>query len=208
MSYIKKNLFNLVIIIFGFTSVLFINNKADNILDINSNDIKTMPDNVFNKVKYIAMNNDGDPLYTISSPHMKQFFDNEVIEANKPNILLFRKNKPPTKIVSDFGSIAYKRQNIKLTGNVQMYFQEEIKDPFLKLNTEEIYIYLKEQLAVTDLQVFIKKNNSYLNGIGMKSSLTKDVNFLVNESGVESAKTRTAQERGITIITNLKDLIN
>ena len=44
--------------------------------------------------------------------------------------------------------------------------------PFLKLNTEEIYIYLKEQLAVTDLQVFIKKNNSFLNGIGMKSSLT------------------------------------
>jgi hypothetical protein len=41
----------------------------------------------------------------------------------------------------------------------------------------------------------------------VKSSLTKDVNFLVNESGIESAKTRTAQERGITIITNLKDLI-
>ena len=182
MSYIKKNLFNLVIIIFCFTSVLFINNKADNILDINSNDIKTMPDNVFNKVKYIAMNNDGDPLYTISSPHMKQFFNNEVIEANNPNILLFRKNKPPTKIISNFGSIAYKRQNIKLTGNVQMYFQEEIKDPFLKLNTEEIYIYLKEQLAVTDLQVFIKKNNSYLNGIGMKSSLTKGEFILFEET--------------------------
>ena len=138
MSYIRKNLFNLVIIIFGFTSVLIINNKADSILDIDSNDIKTMPDNIFNKVKYIAMNNDGDPLYTISSPHMKQFFNNEVIEANNPNILLFRKNKPPTKIISNFGSIAYKRQNIKLTGNVQMYFQEEIKSPFLKLNTEEI----------------------------------------------------------------------
>ena len=80
MSYIRKNLFNLVIIIFGFTSVLIINNKADSILDIDSNDIKTMPDNIFNKVKYIAMNNDGDPLYTISSPHMKQFFNNEIRE--------------------------------------------------------------------------------------------------------------------------------
>ena len=63
-----------------------------------------------------------------------------------------------------------------------MYFQEEIKDPFLKLNTEEIYIYLKEQLAVTDLQVFIKKNNSYLNGIGMKSSLTKGEFILFEET--------------------------
>ncbi len=52
------------------------------------------------------------------------------------------------------------------------------------------------------------KNILEQKGFIVKSSLTKDVNFLVNESGVESAKTRTAQERGITIITNLKDLIN
>ncbi len=44
-------------------------------------------------------------------------------------------------------------------------------------------------------------------GYLVKSSLTKDVNILVNESGIESAKTRTAQEKGLTIITNLMDLI-
>ena len=44
-------------------------------------------------------------------------------------------------------------------------------------------------------------------GYQVKSSLTKDVVFLINESGVESAKTKQAQERGITIITSLSDLI-
>ena len=44
-------------------------------------------------------------------------------------------------------------------------------------------------------------------GYLVKSSMTKDVNILVNESGVESAKTRAARSKGITIITNLKDLI-
>ena len=52
-----------------------------------------------------------------------------------------------------------------------MYFKETTNDPFLKLNTKEIYIYLNEQLAVTDSKVYINKKNSYLNGIGMKSSL-------------------------------------
>lgn len=49
----------------------------------------------------------------------------------------------------------------------------------------------------------------YLEKLGylVKSSLTKDVNILVNESGIESAKTRTAQERGVKIITNLKEII-
>ena len=44
-------------------------------------------------------------------------------------------------------------------------------------------------------------------GYLVKSSLTKDVNILVNESGIESAKTRAAQDRGVKIITNLKEII-
>ena len=48
----------------------------------------------------------------------------------------------------------------------------------------------------------------YLEKLGylVKSSLTKDVTILVNESGIESAKTKTARERGVIIITNLKEI--
>ena len=182
MDSIKKNLFGFFIIIIGCISVLIINNKAENVLDINSNNIKTMPDNLFNEVKYIAMDDQGSPLYTVSSPNMKQYYRSEVIEAKEPKILLFRKNKPPTKIISNFGSIAYKRKNIKLSGDVNMYFKEKNNDPSLKLNTNDIYIYLNEQLAVTDSKVFIKKNNSYLNGKGMKSSLLKGEFIIFEET--------------------------
>jgi len=44
-------------------------------------------------------------------------------------------------------------------------------------------------------------------GYLVKSSLTKDVNILVNESGIESAKTQAARDRGVKIITNLKEII-
>jgi NAD-dependent DNA ligase len=44
-------------------------------------------------------------------------------------------------------------------------------------------------------------------GYVVKSSLTKDVTILINESGVESAKTTKARESGVTIIENLLDLI-
>ena len=181
MNSIKKNLGNFLIIIIGCAAALFINNNAENSLNIESNVIRTTPDNLFNKVKYIAMDTNGVPLYTVSSPVMRQFFDNEVIEAESPNILLFRKDKPPTKITSNFGKIAYKRHNIKLSGDVNMYFKENLSEPFLKLNTDEIYIYLDEQLAVTDSEVFIKKNNSHLNGKGMKSSLSKG-EFIIFEN--------------------------
>ena len=44
-------------------------------------------------------------------------------------------------------------------------------------------------------------------GYEVKSSLTKDVTILVNESGVESSKTKQARDSGITIITDLKSYL-
>ena len=41
-------------------------------------------------------------------------------------------------------------------------------------------------------------------GLNVKSSLTKDVTILVNESGIESAKTKKARDAGVQIVTNLK----
>lgn len=44
-------------------------------------------------------------------------------------------------------------------------------------------------------------------GYEVKSSLTKQVTILVNESGVESSKTKQARESGVTIITDLKTFL-
>ena len=45
------------------------------------------------------------------------------------------------------------------------------------------------------------------NGYVVKSGITKDVTILINESGIESAKTKQAQAKGITIVTNLLDFL-
>ena len=45
------------------------------------------------------------------------------------------------------------------------------------------------------------------NGYTVKSSVTRDVTILVNESGVESQKTTKARESGITIVENLLDFL-
>ncbi len=44
-------------------------------------------------------------------------------------------------------------------------------------------------------------------GFVVKDSLTKDVTILVNESGIQSAKTEKANTLGISIVTNLKDYL-
>ncbi len=44
-------------------------------------------------------------------------------------------------------------------------------------------------------------------GFTVKSSITKDVTILVNESGKETTKTQKARESGVIVITNLKQFI-
>ena len=44
-------------------------------------------------------------------------------------------------------------------------------------------------------------------GYEVKSSLTKDVTILLNESGIESSKTKQARDSGIKIITDLKSFL-
>jgi len=44
-------------------------------------------------------------------------------------------------------------------------------------------------------------------GFVVKSSLTKDVTTLINESGIASAKTQKAQDMGINVITNIKEFL-
>ena len=44
-------------------------------------------------------------------------------------------------------------------------------------------------------------------GYIVKSSMTMDVTHLINESGIESAKTQKARDSGIIIVTNIQDLI-
>lgn len=44
-------------------------------------------------------------------------------------------------------------------------------------------------------------------GYVVKPSLTKEVTILVNESGIESAKTKSAREKGIQIVNNLTEIL-
>ena len=62
----------------------------------------------------------------------------------------------------------------------------------------KLFSYKTKAEATTELE-----NLGYI----VKSSVTNDVTILVNETGVETAKTFKALEKGIQIVTNLKDYI-
>ena len=108
----KAKITNAIILAISFIALLMLENFYDEKVTIISSESVTTPDNFFKNGKYIAMNEDGTPSYTVVSPSMKQYFDTETIQLASPKILLFRNKKPPTQIVSGFGRVSYKTKNI------------------------------------------------------------------------------------------------
>ncbi len=53
----------------------------------------------------------------------------------------------------------------------------------------------------------IAKSILQKNGFTVKNNVTKSTQFLVNESGVPSAKTKKAESEGISIVTNINELL-
>ena len=106
----------------------------------------------------------------------------------------------------------------KATESLLSWYSDEFEDSLKKLpfdwqfQTPKIATETKGAVCISGKLSSFKtkaeatKALSYA-GYQVKTSLTKDVQFLVNESGIESAKTKEARERGITIITSLNEWI-
>ncbi len=94
----------------------------------------------------------------------------------------------------------------------QPYLQDALKDfnfEFEKINKPKI---TKGVVCISGkLKSFKTKAEAVevLENLGykVKSSLTKDVTILINEGGVDSAKTQKAREAGITIINDINKLL-
>ena len=106
----------------------------------------------------------------------------------------------------------------KATESLLSWYADEFQDSLQKLpfdwqfETQKIANETKGAVCISGKLSSFKtkaeatKALSYA-GYMVKTTMAKDVIFLINESGIESAKTKQAQERGITIITSLKELI-
>ena len=106
----------------------------------------------------------------------------------------------------------------KATENLLNWYEEEFQSELQNLpfdwefETARIFQVFKGAVCISGkLSTFKTKAEATkalsCAGYQVKSSMTKDIVYLINESGIESAKTKQAQDKGITIITNLIDLI-
>ena len=104
----------------------------------------------------------------------------------------------------------------KATENLLQYIQENVDEllahPFSFKFEKTIAVANKGVVCISGkLKSYKTKSEAseilQQQGYTVKGSLTRDVTILVNESGIESAKTKQARDKGIKIINNLLDFL-
>ena len=104
----------------------------------------------------------------------------------------------------------------KATENLLQYIQENVDEllahPFSFKFEKPIAVANKGVVCISGkLKSYKTKSEAseilQQQGYTVKGSLTRDVTILVNESGIESAKTKQARDKGIQIINNLLDFL-
>jgi NAD-dependent DNA ligase len=94
------------------------------------------------------------------------------------------------------------KQDFPIYSTLPFSFRFETKSPSKKRGIICITGKLKSFKTKADAEKVLSEL-----GYTVKSTVTKDVTLLVNESGLESAKTRKAKQAGISIVTTLKDIV-
>ena len=122
-------------------------------------------------------------------------------------------------VCSDLNSIDGERCNLAGLGPKTTNSLLEWKDSFEPIFFPQDMKFVKiNKPTIQGIVCITGKLSSYrtkaeatevLNKLGyeVKSSVTKDVTILVNESGIESAKVKKARASGVTIITKLSEII-
>lgn len=105
----------------------------------------------------------------------------------------------------------------KTTNNFMQWFENDYQHKYQVLplswkNAERSKVSTGPVVVITGKLVSFKtkdvaKTELQNKGYNVKTSITKDTKYLVNESALASAKTKKAEAMGIIIITDIKDLL-
>jgi lipopolysaccharide export system protein LptC len=124
------------------------------------------PDYVFTDAKLTVLNLDGSTKYRLLGREFRHFEDDASIDVTKPQLRLFAKNTPPTTVRSETAHVSGNLDIVELFKNVLVSRPSQINatglliNPFFKLNTDYLEVFVNDDRLTTRLPVKIQRGDS------------------------------------------------
>ena len=124
------------------------------------------PDYVFTDAKLTVLNLDGSTKYRLLGREFRHFEDDASIDVITPQLRLFAKNTPPTTVRSETAHVSGNLDIVELFKNVLVSRPSQINttglliNPFFKLNTDYLEVFVNDDRLTTRLPVKIQRGDS------------------------------------------------
>jgi len=147
------------------------------------------PDYYMENFTTLTMNQDGTPKNRLNAVYMAHYPDDNTSELHEPELVIFRKEKPPINVKSDTGWVTSNNDVILLNGNVYLHQNDDDGNLKLELITEDARVLVDQKYAETDKAATLISKKSTTTSIGMRAYLQEQrMEFLNNvQTTIESS---------------------
>jgi len=145
------------------------------------NKLAHYPDYYMENFTTLTMNQDGTPKNRLNAIYMAHYPDDNTSELHKPELEIFRVDKPPIIVTADNGWVTSNNDVILLSGNVYLHQNDEFGDLKVELIAEDARVLVDQKYAETDKAATLITKRSVTNSIGMRAYLQEQrMEFLNN----------------------------
>jgi len=142
-----------------------------------------------NEFELTAMDETGNPDYTLNGSHLQRFNDSDKTEIKKP-VIQFLQQKGHWKISADNAIINDKEETIQFDNNVVM--QQQNIEPAITFRTQSLLLDTQTQIARTIEPVEIIQGISSIKSTGMIfNNMTHELELSSNVNGYYQPNTAT-----------------
>ena len=145
------------------------------------NKLAHYPDYYMENFTTLTMNQDGTPKNRLNAVYMAHYPDDNTSELHKPELEIFRVDRPPIIVTADNGWVTSDNDVILLSGNVYLHQNDEFGDLKVELIAEDARVLVDQKYAETDKAATLITKRSVTNSIGMRAYLQEQrMEFLNN----------------------------
>ena len=145
------------------------------------NKLAHYPDYYMENFTTLTMNQDGTPKNRLNAVYMAHYPDDNTSELHKPELEIFRIDRPPIMVTADNGWVTSNNDVILLSGNVYLHQDDELGNLKVELIAEDARVLVDQKYAETDKAATLITKRSVTNSIGMRAYLQEQrMEFLSN----------------------------
>ena len=135
---------------------------------IKLNELAHYPDYYLENFTTLTMNEDGTPKNRLRAVYMSHYQDDNTSELHKPELEIFRVDRPSIMITADSGWVTSNNDVILLSGNVYLHQDDELGNLKVELIAEDARVLVDKKYAETDKAATFITKRTVTNSIGMR----------------------------------------